>query len=158
MNSDAFVARPFANSLTPVLLSVLRFVAGFLFIVHGTQKLFAFPAATPGGPVELASLMGAAGLIETAGGALMMLGLLTRPIAFLLSGEMAVAYFMQHMTRGVWPIGNGGELAVLYCFLFLFFSVAGAGPLSVDALLPSHHATGHHPTMGSRHAHAARHF
>jgi putative oxidoreductase len=104
-------------------------VAAFLFLAHGTQKLFAFPV---GPRAAITSLMGLAGLIETAGGALMLLGLFTRPTAFILSGEMAYAYFTAHMTRGTWPIINGGELTVLYCFLWLFFSAAGAGPISVD--------------------------
>jgi putative oxidoreductase len=117
------------------LLSVLRIMAGFLFIVHGTQKLFAVPIGMPGGPVPLQSLVGAAGVIETIGGALLLVGLLTRPTAFILSGEMAVAYFMQHAPGGFWPIVNQGELAALYCFLFLYFSAAGAGPWSLDALI-----------------------
>jgi putative oxidoreductase len=104
-------------------------VAAFLFLAHGTQKLFAFPG---GSRAAITSLMGLAGLIETAGGALMLLGLFTRPTALILSGEMAYAYFTAHMPRGTWPIFNGGELAVLYCFLWLFFSAAGAGPISVD--------------------------
>jgi putative oxidoreductase len=118
------------------LVSVLRIVAGFLFIAHGTQKLFGIPVAPPGGTVPLQSLLGAAGMIELVGGGLLLLGLLTRPAAFLLSGEMAVAYFMQHAPRGFWPIANQGELAVLYCFLFLFFVAAGPGPWSLDALIP----------------------
>ena len=118
------------------LVSVLRIVTGFLFIAHGTQKLFGIPVAPPGGPVPLQSLLGAAGMIELVGGGLLLLGLLTRPAAFLLSGEMAVAYFMQHAPRGFWPIANQGELAVLYCFVFLFFVAAGPGPWSLDALIP----------------------
>jgi len=117
------------------LLSVLRIVAGVLFIVHGTQKLFAWPIGLPGGPVPLQSLAGAAGVIEAIGGAMLLVGLLTRPAAFILSGEMAVAYFMKHAPTSVWPIVNQGELAVLYCFLFLYFSAAGAGPWSLDALI-----------------------
>ena len=119
------------------LLSVLRVVAGFLFIAHGTQKLFGLPVAMPGGPAQLQSLIGAAGVIELVGGGLVLVGLLTRPAAFILSGEMAFAYFMQHAPSGFWPIVNQGELAVLYCFVFLYFSVAGAGPWSLDALM--HH-------------------
>lgn len=119
------------------MLSVLRLVVGFLFIVHGTQKLFGVPAPMPGGPVSLESLMGAAGIIEVTGGTLILLGLLTRPVAFVLAGEMAAAYFRQHASHGFWPLLNGGELAVLYCFLFLFFVTAGAGPISLDALIGS---------------------
>jgi putative oxidoreductase len=135
------------RSWMPSVLSVLRLVTGFLFIVHGTQKLFGVPAPMPGGPADLHSLMGAAGLLETIGGTLMLLGLLTRPVAFVLAGEMAVAYFMQHAPRGFWPLLNGGEPAVLYCFLFLFFSAAGAGPFSLDALIGSWRA--HHQTRTS---------
>jgi putative oxidoreductase len=117
--------------LTPFLQSALRLAAAFIFIAHGTQKLFAFPG---GSKVAIGSLMGAAGVIESVGGALMLVGLFTRPVAFVLGGEMAVAYFMTHMPHGTWPILNGGELAVLFCFIWLFFSAAGPGPLSLDAL------------------------
>jgi len=117
------------TKVAPYLQSVLRMVAAFTFLAHGTQKLFAFPGAPR---ASLVSLLGAAGIIETVGGTLMLLGLMTRPTAFVLAGEMAYAYFTQHMRRGVWPLFNGGELAVLYCFLWLFFSAAGAGPISVD--------------------------
>ena len=117
------------------LQSLLRIVSAIVFMLHGTQKLFGFPSATPLPPSQMLSLLGAAGILEVVGGALMALGLFTRPVAFILSGEMAVAYFRQHAPRGVWPILNGGELAVLFCFLWLFFSVAGAGPISVDAIV-----------------------
>jgi putative oxidoreductase len=125
------------QSYAPQLLSVLRIIAGFLFIQFGTAKLFAFPGPTmPGrGTVELASLLGLAGVLEAFGGALILLGLLTRPTAFVLSGLMAVAYFKAHAGRGFWPILNHGEPAVHYCFLWLYFSAAGAGPWSLDALL-----------------------
>ena len=115
--------------------SVLRIVSAFVFFLHGTQKLFGFPSATPLPPSRMLSLLGAAGILEVFGGALMALGLFTRPVAFILSGEMAVAYFRQHAPRGLWPILNGGELAVLFCFLWLFFSVAGPGRISVDTLV-----------------------
>lgn len=157
MHSDSTLDRTFSSTWTPTLLSALRIVAGFLFIVHGTQKLFGVPVPMLGGAVELASLTGAAGLIEFVGGALLLVGLLTRPVAFLLSGEMAFAYFMRHAPQDFWPMANGGELAALYCFLFLFFSVAGGGPLSVDAWLKSHHSSEHHPPIGAEHAHAGRH-
>jgi putative oxidoreductase len=120
------------SRVVPHLLSVLRIVAAFLFIAHGTQKLFGFPAAGP--RFALFSMLGAAGIVETVGGLLMLLGLFTRPVAFILSGEMAVAYFMQHAPRGIWPIVNGGELAALYSFLWLYFATAGPGPWSVDGL------------------------
>jgi putative oxidoreductase len=119
---------------TRYLLSVLRLVAAFVYLAHGTQKLFGVPGHAFHAPVFTATMMGAAGVIETIGGTLMLLGLLTRPAAFVLSGQMAVAYFTQHVPRGFWPIVNGGELAVLFCFLWLFFCVAGPGPISVDAL------------------------
>ena len=115
--------------------SLLRIMSAFVFMLHGTQKLFGFPSATPLPPSWMLSLLGAAGILEVFGGALMALGLFTRPVAFILSGEMAVAYFRQHAPRGFWPILNGGELAILFCFLWLFFSVAGPGPISVDALV-----------------------
>ena len=122
--------------LQPFLLSALRIVAAYVYLAHGTQKLFAFPTSGAAHAVPLASLMGAAGIIESIGGTLMLLGLFTRPVAFLISGQMAYTYFTQHVPRGVWyfPILNGGDLAVLFCFLWLFFCAAGPGPISVDAL------------------------
>jgi putative oxidoreductase len=120
--------------LMPYLLSVLRIVAGALYIAHGTSKLFGVPGHPFHAPVFAMTLMFAAGILETFGGMLMCLGLLTRPVAFVLSGQMAVAFFKQHFPQSPWPILNGGELAVLYCFLWLFFSVAGPGPISLDAL------------------------
>ena len=114
----------------PRVLSVLRIVAALLFIEHGTQKLFGFPIAGP--PVLSPMLMLAAG-IEAIGGLLLLIGLFTRPVAFILSGEMAVAYFMVHATRGMYPAANGGDAAVLYCFVFLYLAVAGGGLWSVDA-------------------------
>ena len=115
--------------------SLLRIMSAFVFVLHGTQKLLGFPAATALPPSRMLSLLGAAGILEVFGGALMALGLFTRPVAFILSGEMAVAYFRLHAPRGFWPILNGGELAILFCFLWLFFSVAGAGPISVDTIV-----------------------
>jgi putative oxidoreductase len=120
--------------LAPYLQSLLRIVAALMFIPHGTQKLLSFPVVEPRQPAALASLPGIAGILELGGGMLMLLGLFSRPVAFVLSGEMAVAYFRAHAPRGFWPILNGGELAVLYCFIWLFFSVAGPGPVSLDAL------------------------
>jgi putative oxidoreductase len=122
------------SRLSPYLLSVLRIVAAFIFIAHGTQKMFGVPGHAFHPPVVPTSLLGVAGVLETIGGALMLVGLFTRPVAFVLCGEMAVAYFTQHLPGGPWPILNGGELAVLFCFIWLFFSAAGAGPLSVDKL------------------------
>ena len=115
------------------LRSVLRIVAAFLFMAHGTQKLFALPTSEPQQTVPIFSLMGLAGVLETLGGLLLLLGLFTRPVAFVLAGEMAVAYFKAHASRDLWPILNKGELAVLYCFLFLYLAAAGGGPWSIDA-------------------------
>jgi putative oxidoreductase len=117
----------------PVLLSVLRIVSGFLFTLHGTQKLLVFPVAQPRAAAELFSLSGAAGLLEIIGGPLLLFGLFTRPVAFVLSGEMAFAYFLRHANRSFWPILNGGEGAALFCFIFLYLAVAGGGPVSLDA-------------------------
>jgi putative oxidoreductase len=122
------------SRLTPYLLSLLRLAAAFTFAAHGTQKLFGVPGQAFHAPVFAATLMVAAGLMETIGGILMFLGLFTRPVAFVLSGEMAVAFFTQHFPGGPWPTVNGGELAVLYCVLWLFFCVAGPGPISLDRL------------------------
>ena len=122
-------------SWAPQLLSVLRIVAAFLFMQTGTAKLFAFPAAVMpnGGTVALLSLLGLAGVLETFGGALVLLGLFTRPLAFVLAGEMAVAYFYGHARRGFWPVLNQGSLAALFCFVWLYLSAAGAGRWSLDA-------------------------
>jgi putative oxidoreductase len=124
------------RSWAPYFQSVLRIVAALLFIEHGTVKLFAFPAAVMpgGGAVALASLPGVAGLLELVGGTLLLLGLLTRPVAFVLSGEMAVAYFSSHAPGGFWPALNHGELAIIFCFVWFYFSAAGPGPWSLDAL------------------------
>jgi putative oxidoreductase len=121
---------------SPVLLGLLRIIVGFLFIEHGTMKLFGFPGAGDH-KVELASMMGFAGILECVGGALILIGLFTRPVAFILAGEMAFAYFMAHAPGGFWPVLNGGEAAVFYCFVFLYFSSAGAGAISVDHAMAS---------------------
>jgi putative oxidoreductase len=125
---------PFLSFWSLRLLSVLRFVTAFLFMSHGLQKVLEFPIPRPT-PVDLASLSGIAGILELFGGALLLIGLFTRPVAFLLSGEMAVAYFYAHAPQGFWPLLNRGELAALYSFVFLYLAAAGAGPWSVDALL-----------------------
>jgi putative oxidoreductase len=119
----------------PTLLSILRIVAALSFMTHGTQKLFGMPATDPRPPVALFSQMGLAGVLETIGGALMVLGLFTQPVAFVLSGEMAVAYFRAHWPRSFWPVLNGGEPALLFCFLFLYIAAAGGGRWSLDAML-----------------------
>lgn len=122
-------------SWSPYFQAVLRIVTAFTFMLAGTVKLFAFPAGIPpdGGTVELMSQMGLGGLLEIVGGALLLLGLFTRPVAFVLAGEMAVAYFQFHSPGGFWPVLNGGIPAILYCFIWLYFSAAGAGPWSLDA-------------------------
>jgi putative oxidoreductase len=124
---------PIPERWGPRLLSLLRIVAAFLFMAHGTQKLFAWPVDEPRDPAALISLMGLAGVLEVFGGLLLLLGLFTRPVAFVLAGEMAVAYFMAHAPRDLWPILNQGEIAALYCFLFLYLGAVGAGPWSLDA-------------------------
>jgi len=121
------------SSFEPYALSLLRIVVGFTFSLHGYQKVFGlFGGLGHGATAHLASLLGVAGVLETFGGVLIFLGLYTRPVAFIMCGEMAVAYFHQHAPRGLWPISNGGELAVLYCFVFLLLASAGAGPWSLD--------------------------
>ena len=119
----------------PYLQSVLRVVAASMFILSGTMKLFAFPAGVPpdGGTIPLMSQIGLGAILEAFGGGLLLVGLFTRPVAFLLAGEMAVAYFQFHARQGFWPTMNGGVPAALYCFIWLYFSAAGAGPWSLDA-------------------------
>lgn len=130
-NQDAMWTR-----WAPMLLSILRIVAGFLFMQHGAQKLLGFPGAGGHATVPLFSLFWLAGVLELFGGGLVLVGLFTRPIAFILSGEMAFAYFMVHFPQNhVWPILNQGNEAVLFCFAFLYLSAAGAGPLSLDRAL-----------------------
>ena len=116
---------------SPQLLSLMRIAVGITFIEHGTQKLFSFPVPAPGvlGP----ALLLFTGTLETIGGTLLTLGLLTRIVAFLLSGEMAVGYWWMHVPRSFFPLANGGEVMVLYCFVFLFIAAVGAGPWSLDA-------------------------
>ena len=118
----------------PWLLSVLRIVTAFMFVEHGTQKWLSFPGARST-PTQLFSLSGVAGLLELVGGFLLLFGLFTRPVAFVLSGLMAFAYFIAHAPQGFWPILNRGELAALYCFVFLYLSAAGGGPWSLDRWL-----------------------
>ena len=113
------------------IYALLRIVAGFLFSLHGAQKLF---GVLGGQSVELMSQRGLAGIIELIGGVLIAIGLFTSPVAFIASGEMAVAYFQAHFPRGFWPVQNGGEPAVLFCFVFLYFAAMGSGRWSVDSL------------------------
>jgi putative oxidoreductase len=116
------------------LLSILRIFTGLSLLQHGTAKILGFPNVPMFTNVQIGSLMGAGGLIELIGGILFTIGLFTRPVAFILSGFTAVAYFMAHASKGFYPIVNGGELAAVYCFVFLYFVFAGAGPWSVDAI------------------------
>jgi putative oxidoreductase len=124
-------------SFAPYLLSILRIVAAFVFIQFGTAKLFGFPASVmpDGSTVPLASQLGIAAALETFGGLLLLIGLFTRPVAFLLSGEMAFAYFIGHAPMGFWPVLNMGAPAILFCFVWLYISAAGPGPWAVDAML-----------------------
>jgi putative oxidoreductase len=116
----------------PHALSLLRIVSGFIFLLHGTQKLFGIPTSTRP-PPELLSMMGVAGTLEVVGGVLLILGLFTRPTAFVMSGLMAFAYFIAHAPRSIFPTLNGGDAAILYCFVFFYLVFAGAGPWSLDA-------------------------
>jgi putative oxidoreductase len=119
----------------PYLLSVLRIVTAFLFMQFGMAKLFAFPAAImPGeGTAPVVSLVGLASILETFGGLLLLLGLFTRPVAFIVAGEMAIAYFVGHAPQGFWPVLNQGHPAIMFCFVWLYISAAGPGPWSLDA-------------------------
>src|SRR4051794_10931603 len=120
---------------TPYLLSVLRIVGALLFLEHGTQKLFGYPPGPPYTGFPNFSLLGIAGMIEVAGGFLLLIGLFTRPVAFIVCGEMAVGYFRAHFLRNFFPILNGGEITVMLCFFFLFLTAAGGGVWSVDHYL-----------------------
>ncbi len=117
----------------PRLQSLLRIVAASMFMLAGTPKLFGFPVHMPGGTAKVFSQLWIGGVLEVFGGALLLLGLFTRPVAFLLAGEMAVAFFQFHFPKSPWPTVNGGVAAVLYCFIWLYFSAAGPGPWSLDA-------------------------
>ena len=135
MTAPTVVAR--WSTWEPQLRSLLRIVAAFTFMQFGMAKLFAFPGAIMpgGGTVPVASLLGLAGSLEAFGGALLLLGLFTRPVAFLLAGEMAVAYFIGHGSHGFWTVLNQGTPAVIYCFVWFYLSAAGGGPWSLDARL-----------------------
>ena len=130
----------FFSAWAPRMLSVLRIVSAFLLMQHGMQKVFGWltppaPGVPPPPPFDLFSLMGIGGVLEFFGGLLLLIGLFTRPVAFILSGMMAIAYFGWHASGGFWPILNKGELAVLYCFVYLYLAVAGGGSWSVDRCL-----------------------
>jgi putative oxidoreductase len=119
---------------TPRVLSLLRIVAALIFFEHGTSKLLGFPPSEHSGP-EVLSLPWIAGALELVGGALLIVGLFTRPVAFILAGEMAVAYWLAHAPKSVFPLLNAGDAAILYCFVFLYLAFAGGGSWSLDALL-----------------------
>ena len=139
MTTPAFLTK--WKTYGPYLLSVLRIVAAVIFIQPGTMKLFGIPMSMPGGKtVELFSQIWFAGVLEVFGGALLLIGLYTRPVAFILSGEMAIAYFQGHAPKGLWTVVNGGGSAVLFCFLWLYVSAAGSGPWSLDAKRKKHRA------------------
>lgn len=121
-----------AASYAPHALAVLRIVAGLLFMEHGTQKLFGFPAPPESGLPAVLSLFWIGAVLEFVGGILIVIGLFTRPVAFLLAGEMAVAYWMVHAPNSFYPALNGGDAAILFCFVFLYLAARGAGPFSVD--------------------------
>jgi putative oxidoreductase len=120
------------SSLAPYLHAAPRIVAGLLYLEHGTSKLFGFPHDVHYDGLQIVSLMGLAGVLEMVGGFLILIGLFTRPVAFVLSGMMAAAYFMAHGSKGFFPALNGGDAAILFCFVFLYLASAGPGPFSVD--------------------------
>jgi putative oxidoreductase len=123
-----------ATVWAPRLLAVLRIVAALLFLEHGAQKLLGFPPSDNPGP-PLVSLLGLAGVLELVGGSLLALGLFTRPVAFVLAGEMAFAYWLAHAPRSFFPALNGGDAAILFCFVFLYLAAAGSGAWSLDNAL-----------------------
>jgi putative oxidoreductase len=121
-----------SDTWAPKLLSVLRFVTGLLFLEHGLQKFLGFPPRVAPAP-DLFSLLGVQGCLEVVGGVLIILGLFTRPVAFVLAGNMAAAYFIGHFPRSFFPAINGGDAAILFCFIFLYLAAAGGGIWSLDA-------------------------
>ena len=125
------------SAMGPYFQSLLRIAAAFIFILAGTVKLFAFPMGMPpdGGTAHFMTEVWIGGVLEAFGGALVLLGLYTRPVAFILSGEMAVAYFQFHAPQSAWPVVNNGIAALLYCFLWLYFSAAAPGPWSLDEMI-----------------------
>lgn len=136
-----------AHSFQPITLNALRIITGFLFMPHGAQKLFGWFRDNPS-TVELFSIRGLAGVIEFFGGLLIVIGLFTRPVAFIAAGEMAVVYWWRHFPNGFWPIENRGELAALYCFIFLLIWAYGPGQFSLDAWWKGRRAGGAGTTHG----------
>jgi len=132
--TTAVPADTVATIWAPRVLSILRIIIGFLYIWHGTQKFFGFPGTNPAQPLDMMTLRGLSAVLETFGGALILVGLFTRPVAFILSGHMAFAYFIAHAPQNFWPILNRGELAIMFCFVYLYLAAAGGGPWSLDAL------------------------
>ena len=124
----------FYATWTPRAQALLRIVTAYLYLTHGTSKLLGMPHVANFDNLRLFSLMGFAGILELVGGVLLLIGLFTRPVAFVLCGEMAFAYFIGHASRGFWPLLNRGEPPVFFCFTWLYFAAAGAGPWSLDAL------------------------
>jgi putative oxidoreductase len=124
----------FLDAWTPRILSILRIVSALIFMEHGTQKWLNFPPLGRAAP-EFMSMSGFGGVLELIGGALLVLGLFTRPVAFILSGEMAIAYWWSHAPRAFFPVLNGGDAAILYCFIFLYFAFAGGGAWSLDRFI-----------------------
>jgi putative oxidoreductase len=126
----------FLDRFSPQLLSALRIMSGLLFMAHGTAKLLGFPATEMFAQApEMGSFMWIAGVIELVGGALIAIGLFTRPAAFVCSGQMAFAYFIGHAPQATFPVQNGGDAAILFCFAFLYIAAAGAGPWSIDSII-----------------------
>jgi putative oxidoreductase len=123
----------FLTQWSPRVFAVLRIVVALLFLEHGTQKLLGFPPSPNPGPAMM-TLLWYQGVIELVGGALLAVGFLTRPVAFILCGDMAVAYFLAHAPKNFFPVLNGGDTAILYCFVFLYFAVAGDGGWSIDGM------------------------
>jgi putative oxidoreductase len=123
------------DRLAPTVLSIVRIVVGLIFLEHATQKLFGFPAPPPNGLPAAMTLLWYAAIIEIVCAPFVIVGLFTRLAAFILSGEMAVAYWYAHFPRGMYPLLNNGDAAILYCFVFLYLAVAGGGPLALDAVI-----------------------
>lgn len=134
MQNPLFEDGGWADRQSAKMLSLLRIVTALLFLSHGMSKIFGIPMSSASFPAPW-TLLWIAGMLELIGGALLLIGLLSRPVTFLLAGEMAVAYWMVHAPQGFWPVLNGGEAAILFCFIFLYVMMRGPGPWSVDAML-----------------------